>query len=193
MVSPCCGTLSDAIVGVMAQIIFQLTLVFLAALFPITHPSPDGHQHGYAVSECRFYARSNGWTWCAADGSKSRGAPWVPGISRFHETAWSPGISIKPTGISQLPGLHRFRGGSSSSSKDPKPKKKPSCYKPSESEGIFLNDQKGNGQMDEHCKYLSNCQTEQVLYQPHMTWESWSTSQPCLTPLAAKSQGNRRR
>ena len=134
---------SGAITHVMARVISQLTFAIVGALLAISHSSPDGHNHHYALSGCRFYVRSNGWTWCAADSSKSRGGPWVLGISRLHEKLWSPGVSIKPTGVSQLPGLHRFRGGPSSSPKDSKPKKELSCYKPFASEGIFLNDRKG--------------------------------------------------
>ena len=144
MVHQYCGTHADAITGVMARFDFQSTLAVLGALFAIGHPSPDGQRRSYSVSGCRFLVRSNGWTWCAAYGSTSRGVPWLPGISRFHETVSSPGISIKPTDISQLPGLHRFRGGPSSSPKDSKPKKEPSCYKPSAADSIFLNDRKGN-------------------------------------------------
>ena len=142
MVSPC-STHSDASTYVMVN--SQLTSLIFGAFLSISHPSPDGHNHHYALSSCRFYVRSNGWTWCAADRSKSRGGvPWVPGMSRLHEKLWSsPGVSIKPTGVSQLPGLHRSRGGSSSSPKDSKPTKETSCYKPSASKGIVLNDRKG--------------------------------------------------
>ena len=139
VVSPC-STHSDAITHVMVN--SQLTLAIVGALLAISHSSPDGHNHHYALSGCRFYVRSNGWTWCAAGGNRG-GVPWVPGISRLHDKFWSPGVSIKPTGVSQLPGLHRFRGGPSSSPKDSKPKKELSCYKPFASESIFLNDRKG--------------------------------------------------
>ena len=144
MVNPSCSTRTDEIIGVMAPIDFQPTLALLSAFLAIGCPSPESHHQSYSASGCQFFVRSNGWTWCAADGSKSRGVPWAPGISRFHETLSPPRVSIKHTGISQLPGLHRFRGASSSSPKDSKPKKEPSCYKPSASEGIFLNDRKGN-------------------------------------------------